>query len=195
MAVEHVISKNTLADLKLTPGTTENVIITLGQNTKGDGLGALYYWDSTSTDAEESVYWSTVIATGVTTGRWKKVFNRIINLPHGLLLINSGVKEFFCSSTTGSDGTCSINLTFDNTTNGTAIFNRILFDDSKANVDTTTVNDMVNSCRKSLSANLKQLVHIFGRGNNTAVTLLGVNVLGIRAAVSGTPVIFSVKGM
>lgn len=192
---EHIISKADLASLKATKGGNENVIMTLGQTSKGDNRGSLYYWDALSTEAEDTTYYYVVQVTGVTIGRWKKAFTRVQTLPHGILYINSGMKEFYASSVTIGDGTCTIYLTMDGTATGTAIFTNILFDDSKATVNTATINDMVSSCRKSLSANLKELVHLFGRGNSTAVSVLGVNILGLRTAVANTPVSFSIKGM
>ena len=50
----------------------------LGYYTKGDGGGGLFYWDSVSTEADNS---GTIIqATGVTTGRWKRVISGNLNI-------------------------------------------------------------------------------------------------------------------
>ena len=195
----HVISKTQLAELKATPGSVENIIITLGQNAKGDSKGALYYWDSLSTEAEDTVYYNVVQATGVTTGRWKKVFTRMQTLPHGTLVMNSGKREFFCTATVNASSEITINLTMDNTTNGTAIFSEIWFDDSKAIVNTTTSNDAVTSFKKSLSVNLKQLTHGFFRGNSTLLNLsivtTGLTVGGFRTVPAGTIVQFKIEGI
>lgn len=192
----HVISKTQLAELKATPGSVENIIITLGQNAKGDSKGALYYWDALSTEAEDAVYYNTVQATGITTGRWKKVFTRMQTLPHGTLVTNAGKKEFFATNkpiTATSDIT--LYLTMDGTATGAPIFTEVWFDDSKAVVNTSNVNDAVSSYRISLSSDLKTLKHGFFRGNANAVTVLGVNLLSFRGAVAGTLINFKIEGI
>lgn len=192
MATIHVVSINTLTDLKNTPGSTENIVITLGQSLVGDGKGALYYFDATdNTTAEDTSFYNTVVPSSG-GGRWKRVFTRTMVLPHGTLFMNNGKKEFFVSTATNSSGEATVNLTFDNTVNGTPIFNTILFDDSKATLNTSTPNDAVSSTRKSLVGNV--LTHIFFRGNQTAVSILGVNVLGFRSALQGTAVQFFISG-
>lgn len=191
----HLISINTITELKLTKGSDENVIITLGQSIRGDNKGALFYWDSTSTDPEDTTYYNVVQVTGVATGRWKKVFTRMMQLPHGTLVINAGKKEFFFSGTTNANSECAVNLTMDGTATGTAIFTDVWFDDSKATVNTTTSNDAVASFRKSLSTDLKVLTHGFYKGNNSVISLLGVNVLGFRASGAGIAVKFKIDGI
>lgn len=196
---EHIISKVNLAELKATKGGQENVIMTLGQASKGDNKGALYYWDGASTEAEDTTYYNIVQVTGVTIGRWKKVFNRMISLPHGTLVLNNGKKEFFVSTVTNASSEAVVNLTMDNTTTGTAIFTDVWFDDSKATVDTANANDAVNSFRRSLSANLKVLTHGFFKGNSTvlsiAIVTTGLTVGGLRASGAGVPVKFKIEGV
>lgn len=65
-----------ITDLKaLNSGNTVDV---LGYYTKGDGGGGTFYWDSTSIETDNG---GTVIkATGVTTGRWKRVYSGDINI-------------------------------------------------------------------------------------------------------------------
>lgn len=66
--VENIESLKTLST-----GTTE----VLGYYTKGDGGGGLFYWDSTSTETDNG---GTIIqATGVTTGRWQRIYSGAIN--------------------------------------------------------------------------------------------------------------------
>jgi len=192
---QHIISINTLADLKATGGDIENIVITLGKNTKGDNLGALYYWDANSTETEDVNFNNIVSVTNIVTGRWKKVFTRMMQLPHGILVINAGKKEFYYTGVVNSSGECLVNLTIDNTTNGTSIFSEVWFDDSKAEVNASTANDAVTSYRKSLSANLKQLTHGFVRGSSSVVSILGATVIGLRAALVNTPVRFKVEGI
>ena len=196
--MEHVVSVQNIAALKSQPGNGENIVMTLGQTTKGDSLGALYFYDSTdSTTIEDSIFYNTVIPAN-NIGRWKKVITRTLVLPHGTLFMNGGKRDFFCASTTIADGTCTINLTMDNTANGLPIFSQVFFDDSKANVEVTSINDSVGSCRKTLSANNKQLTHIFYRGNaltlNLGIVTAGLTSSGLRTAATGTSVLFSVSG-
>lgn len=191
----HIIGAKTLAELKTMSGSDKNPILLLGKDTIGDGFAAHYYWDDASTDPEDTMYYNVVQATGVTTGRWRKVIARVVTVPQGILVYNGGIKTLYVNATTIADGTATINLTMDNTTNGTAIFSNILFDDSKATVNTTTANDAVASCRRSLTNGNKQLSHLFYRGNSSTISLLGVNVLGFRQAVTGTPVTFMVTGV
>ena len=50
----------------------------LGYSTAGDGGGGTFYWDATSTDTDNV---GTIIkATGVTTGRWKRVYSGSLNV-------------------------------------------------------------------------------------------------------------------
>lgn len=172
----------------------KTVVMTLGAVTEGDGLGALYSFKPSSTTAEDTINWNTVKITARTTGRFEKIFVRKIVLPHGILQINSGIKKFYCNTVINASSEATINLTMDNTTNGVAIFNNVLWDDSKANTPITNVNDMVSSCRKSLVNSNKQLTHIFARGNSAVISVIGVNVLGLRSAAQNTPVTFIVEG-
>lgn len=71
-------SRNTIADLKLENGLVFNTINVLGYHTPGDGGGGTFYWDSTSIESDNS---GTIIqATGITTGRWKRVYSGAVNV-------------------------------------------------------------------------------------------------------------------
>jgi hypothetical protein len=53
-------------------------ISVLGYYAEGDGGGGTFYWDATSTDTDNG---GTIIqATGVTTGRWMRVFSGAVNV-------------------------------------------------------------------------------------------------------------------
>lgn len=67
---------NSIAELK-TISNIESINV-LGYYEKGDGGGGLFYWDNSSTEADNG---GTIIqATGVTTGRWKRVFSGAVNV-------------------------------------------------------------------------------------------------------------------
>jgi len=67
-----------IASLKLQDGLVFNTIEVLGYYTKGDGGGGTFYWDSSSTETDNS---GTIIqATGITTGRWKRVYSGAVNV-------------------------------------------------------------------------------------------------------------------
>lgn len=200
MAV-HIIGVPTLSVLKNMVGDGDNIVIIQGKDVIRDGGGRLYSWDATSTAAEDSTNWNVVQCTGVPTGRWLAIFTKVFNLPHGTLFIKDGKKEFYTNNTVVSaNSDCLINLTLDNTTDGVAIFSSVLFDDSKAIVDTSTPSDAVSSCRKVLSTNLKQLTHLFFRGNSTTLgatilNIAGAVITGQRTVIAGTKVVFKIDGV
>lgn len=206
MAVKsHIISLPLLSDLRNQMGNNDNVVITTGQTVVRDGKGRLYSWDSLSVEAEDSSF-NIVKPTQLESnqaGRWKALFTRRLVLPNvgttvtnRILFVNSGKIEYFCSTKTDNNSESKIYLTIDGLVGGVPIFSTVLFDDSKANVNASTVNDMVNSCRKSLVGNL--LIHIFGRGNssllNLSIITTGITIGGLRAATVDTPVTFYIQG-
>lgn len=195
----HIVSIPTLADLKITPGTTENIVITLGQASKGDSRGALYYFDpDDNTTPEDTNYYNTVVPT-IGNGRWKKVFTRMLSLPHGTLVMNAGKKEFFATGTTNASGEVTFNLTLDGTSTGTAIFTDIWFNDGKAVVNAATANDVVIGTVKSESADKKQTIHKFTKGKNTLLNLsiitTGLTLGGTELPPQGTVIKLKVEGI
>jgi len=70
-----IASKNSIVNSIDELKTISNLeaVNALGYYTKGDGGGGTFYWDSTSTETDNG---GTIIqATGVTTGRWKRVYS------------------------------------------------------------------------------------------------------------------------
>lgn len=194
--MEHVTSCDSGLVLKTQPGNTRNIVMTLGGSAVADNLGKFYYYDSTSTATEDLVNYN-VITPNNNVGRWLAVFQRVMQLPHGTLMIDGNIRRFI-SQTTTTSGLATINLTTDNTTNGPAIFTSVMHDNSISTVDTTVPSDVVISGRKSLSVNLKQLTHVFTRGNTTLLNLsvvtTGLTISSHRLAADGTPVSFLVYG-
>jgi len=73
--VTDVASKSfgTLTDLRAMGGSSNVQVLLQGLTAVGDGNGGLYYWNSTSTDADDSFI--TIKVTNITTGRWKRAAN------------------------------------------------------------------------------------------------------------------------
>ena len=72
----NAITFDNIAQLKL--NSNMGRVDVLGYYTKGDGGGGTFYWDATSTEADNG---GTIIqATGITTGRWKRVFSGAVNV-------------------------------------------------------------------------------------------------------------------
>lgn len=72
----NAITFDNIAQLKLSSNMGR--VDVLGYYTKGDGGGGTFYWDSTSTKADNG---GTIIqSTGITAGRWKRIFVGNINV-------------------------------------------------------------------------------------------------------------------
>lgn len=95
----------------------------LGYYTKGDGGDGTFYWDSTSTESDNG---GTIIqATGITTGRWKRVYSGAVN-----------IKWFGAKGDGISDDTVAIQTAL----NFTSIKKQILFMGASKYVVTDTIN-------------------------------------------------------
>lgn len=69
---------NSISDLKQSEVFDDKEVNVLGYYTKGDGGGGLFYWDSTSDKADNG---GTIIqATGITIGRWKRIYSGAVNV-------------------------------------------------------------------------------------------------------------------
>lgn len=78
LELRNSVSRDTIAYLKLENGLVFNTIDVLGYYSKGDGGGGTFYWDSTSIETDNG---GTIIqATGITTGRWKRVYSGVVNV-------------------------------------------------------------------------------------------------------------------
>lgn len=109
LELRNLVSRDTIADLKLENGLVFNTIDVLGYYTKGDGGGGAFYWDSTSTETDNG---GTIIqATGISTGRWKRSESKIIN-----------VREFGAKGDNINDDAVAINKSVLALTNGTSLY-------------------------------------------------------------------------
>jgi hypothetical protein len=74
----NTIKIKNIAELKTRKGTPESIVEVLGYYTPGDGGGGDFYWDNTSTEIDDL---GTVIqVSGVTTGRWKRIYSTNISV-------------------------------------------------------------------------------------------------------------------
>lgn len=71
--MRHVVSVPTLADLRTFKGEPDSVILLLGKNTVGDGLGGTYRWYSGLGGSDSPSTMETLMVTNVVNGYWKKV--------------------------------------------------------------------------------------------------------------------------
>ena len=72
----NTITFDNIAQLKL--NSNINRVDVLGYYAKGDVGGGTFYWNATSTETDNG---GTIIqATGITTGRWKRVFGGVVNV-------------------------------------------------------------------------------------------------------------------
>lgn len=88
---EAIVEINNIAENAINAITFDNIaqlrlnsnigrVDILGYYTKGDGGGGSFYWDSTSTELDNG---GTIIqATGIATGRWKRVFSGAVNIKY-----------------------------------------------------------------------------------------------------------------
>lgn len=204
MEIKGIIIKSLLEDIKTTPIDSNATYFLIGRDTLGDGKGGFYYWDASSTEAEEMAYMSVIKSNLVEIGRFKRVFSRAIPLPHGVLTISGGVRTFYTTipHMTNTSGECTFNLTLDNTTTGPAIFTEIWWNQSRAIPPATSslsVNDIIKGDCKSQSANLKTTTHIFSRGAEysgiTLTSILSLVIKGLRIAPQNTQVQVRIEGI
>jgi hypothetical protein len=75
--LDKVATVETISALKTFTGS-EDAVIVQGYYAAGDGGGGDFYWDSTSTETANDG--TTVQATGVTTGRWIRIYSGAVNV-------------------------------------------------------------------------------------------------------------------
>jgi hypothetical protein len=189
---------NTKADLKAMK--PEGNVLLLGNTTIGDGSGGFYYWDSTNTASSEDTTFLNFITSTFSgaSGRWTRVFQRAQQLAQGILVNNGGVKSFYCPAVTDSNGNVTVNLTTENTSNGTALLSRILFVGGIADPASSSNVALVDS--SVVSANFKTVTMSFKQSNlttlgSTLLTIGGTLIPGLKAAGAGVNVIVKVEGM
>jgi len=183
---------NSITDLKKQSGIDSAIVYVAGGQDITDFRGAFYRYLASSTATEDNTYFGVVKPTSVTTGRWMRVNQTTINYPQGTLFRIGLLKIFVASSTTNAQGESTLNLTTDNTTNGTSIFANILYNMSMAITPATTANDVVSSSVKvqANTVNMKYTTHRYAKGS---LGVLGIATLSNPA--NNTPVQFFIVGL
>lgn len=161
---------NTISDLKKQVGSPNVVVYVTGGSTTQDFRGAFYVWDEASVTTEDMTYFNYIQVTGVSTGRWVRTNQSSVPLPQGMLFRIGPLKILSVSGVTNANGKFVMNATLDNTANGTAIFNSILFNSTTATSPSANAADAVNGSMESVS-NGKVITYKYTKG--TAIGLLG----------------------
>ncbi|UHG93236.1 hypothetical protein [Spirosoma oryzicola] len=181
----HLPVVQTVADLKLKAVSPYTPVFVLARNDLSDGLGlgAIYYWKPDATDAEDMTFLNVIGSSVSATGRWMRLIVRTQQLPGGILVSNSGKKEYFTSIVTSAQGKATINLTADGTATGTALFSTIYSNRCEmVGPMPTSINNAILEYTESVSSDKKQTTHQFYKGNSTAVGALGLSVVSFTAA-------------
>lgn len=181
---------NTVTDLKSQGGINNAMVYVLGGSTVGDGRGGVYRWSSSNTEQEDLTYYNVIQVTGLETGRWIRTNQNIFPYPQGTLFRIGSLKIFTASGVTDANGEVTFNLTTENTSGGTAIFNSVFFNSGQATVNAPTPNDIVMGSVKTLSANNKVITFRFSKG---ALGVLGLATLAV--ATTNTPVKILIVGI
>lgn len=188
---------NTIAELKLMiPSPNANVLL-IGKTVIGDGKGGFYRWDSTDTTSAEDTTFMNVIPSNVqgVSGRWVRTFQKTrTTAGGGVLVSNGGVKTYFFTASTNSSGEITLNITEENTANGTALFTEIWSITPSPQTNATGPADAVQSYRKALAANLKTTTYGFYKANAVTI-ILGLLYNPFASIGAGTNVQFRVEGV
>lgn len=194
MSEKSPVVVNNLAQLKALKGAADTIVFMTSRAVMGDSQGGFFWFDEHSTEEENLTYLSIVKPTGQDTGRWKRVFDFVKVLPHGTLVTKQGIKTFYAQGMTNANGEITLNLTLENTANGTAMFSQIWFNDSKSTVAAASPSNAVTSYVKSLSANLKTTTHGYFRANAVTISL-GLLYAPFAAVPANVPIQFQITGI
>lgn len=187
-----MIQLQLIADLKASPVAAGAQAFVSGKTAPSDGLGGLYRWDPTSTAAEDMTFLNAVVSDQSATGRWVRVFQRVQQLPHGILVNTGGMKAFYAKGVTAADGTASIRLTLDNNDSGAPIFQEILSNVATARTTAQSAGDAVQAFR--MAEDLKSTKHGFSKANAVTMTL-GLLLMPVAMVGAGVNVNFKIEGI
>ena len=189
-----LVSVETIDQLKAITPSEKLVAFVCGKSAVNDNLGGTYRWDSSASMADDPQFVRSFAANGVTNGRWVRVFQNTTTLPHGILVNSGGIKTFYGRGTIGAGGIGTLNLTRENTADGTPIFSEVWMNRGEASVNAAGIADVVNGGRRLLTADLRQTSHFFYKANALTITL-GLVYSPFAAAPTGTVVQYCVEGI
>lgn len=184
---------NTLADLKALQPATNQIVLMVGKTLVGDNLGGFYRWDSSASGSDDT-YVNIVVSNVASNGRWVRVFQKARSVGGGILVNNGGIKTFYISGTTGSNGKITLNLTDDNTATGNALFSEIWSILPNPQTNAAGPADAVQSYRESMAANLKTTTYGFYKANAVTITL-GLFLTPVASIGAGTVSQFRLDGI
>jgi hypothetical protein len=190
---------DTIAQLKQLPTADGAVVLCVGYQSIGDGRGGFFRFDASSTANEDMTFLNTVASSVTGTGRWLRIFQRVLPTGQGLITNLGGFKEQYIVLPTDSNGRVTCYLTSDGTAAGTATFSNILWMDGASLTAAPSPNDAIVGTQYSLSSDKKELVYQFSRGNSQTLgasltAILGLVIPGLRAAPQGMQVAVKVSG-
>lgn len=180
---------NTMADLKKFKGEHNAYAYMTGKDSIADGQGGSYRYDTASTTTADN--YNVIQVTGVTKGRWIRANQTTINYTQGTIFKIGPLKIFTGMATiAGGNGEVLINLTNENTANGTAFFTNVLFASAMAEQASSNSNDVVIGNVKNIGAGNKTITFRFATG--ATVSVLGA--ASLRVAGNGLNVRYIVLG-
>lgn len=183
---------STVTQLQGQKGAYEQEFVYLyGSSNTTDYRGGIYMWNAGSTATQDLTYMSVIAVTNINTGRWVKVNQNTVPYAQGTLFRVGMLKIFAATGVTDSNGEFSINLTAENTSNGTALFTSIIANIPGARVNASTANDVVTGSVKVLAGDLKTCSYRFVKGGT--IGILGV--ASLYAAPASTPVSVLIVGI
>lgn len=193
-----MLTLDTISQLRTAQVSDGQLVLVLGAATYGDGLGGFYRWVAGSSATEDANPYFNVITSSVAgaNGRWIRTFQRVRILGGGNILVtNGGFKTLFCSGVTDANGRIALNLTEDGTATGTPLFATIMMTSGEGIAVQTDPNNVLIGGRYAITSDMRTLTYQFARGNSSTLSLLGITVLGMRAAATGTAVAVRIDGM
>ena len=163
---------DSITELKLISGSIADKLEVLGYYEKGDGGGGTFYWDATSTETDNG---GTIIqATGVTTGRWKRVFSGAVN-----------VKWFGAVGDGVTDDTIAIQKALDSLSNTSFLFFNVKCRIT-APINVVNQNKLIGNCSpESKDVNLGSWFYVDFGENTTTPEIDAAIKLHLRGGIEG----------
>ncbi len=189
---------NTRSDLKALSINNGKIAFLVSKNSLGDNLGGFYYFDSTATHTEDTVFMNNIPSNIAAVGSWVRIFQKAVNYTQGILVNNGGVKTMYCPATTNSTGQVVVYLTDNNLSTGNTLYKEVWLVTCMQSPNTTNSNSPIIGYG-IVSGDLKTVTCYFYKNNQTTLgsTLLsiaGLVINGVTAAPASVPVQIKIEG-